>query len=65
MEDIKKKDYSLYTSDYIEFIDHDFEIDYQAEMKRIQERLAKSAKQQREALSMLETAMEGISYGIK
>ena len=64
MEEIRRKDYSLFTSDYVEFIDHDLEIDYSTEMERIQHRLRESAKKQRDALSMLESAMEGISYGI-
>ena len=64
MEEIRSKNYSLYTSDYVEFIDHDLEIEYGMEMSRIQQRLRESAQKQRAALSMLESAMEGINYGI-
>ena len=34
--EIREKDFSLAPSKYIEFIDHDLEIDYPAEMTRIQ-----------------------------
>ena len=64
MDEIRSKDWSLYTSDYIKFIDRDFEIDYQSEIKKIQANLRESTKRQRAALAMLESAMEGISYGI-
>jgi len=36
LDEIKKQGYSLAPSKYIEFIDHDLEIDYKKEMKRIQ-----------------------------
>ena len=62
--ELRENDYSLYPSGYIKFIDHDFEIDYLSEMKRIQDKFKRSADEQRKALVMLETAMEGIGYGI-
>ena len=39
LAEIRKKDFSLAPSKYIEFIDHDLEIDFQAEMARIQKEL--------------------------
>ena len=65
MDEIRSNDYSLYPSDYIEFVDRDFEIDFQVEMQRLHKELSESVRQQRKALSMLETAMEGIGYGIE
>ena len=65
MDEIRSNDYSLYPSDYIEFVDRDSEIDFQAEMQRLHKELSESVRQQRKALSMLETAMEGIGYGIE
>ena len=64
IEEIRKKNYSLFTSDYIEFVDHDYLIDYKKEMERIQKELRDSVTKQKKALSMLENAMEGVNYGI-
>ena len=36
MDEIREKDYTLAPSKYITFIDHDLDIDYEAEMSRIQ-----------------------------
>jgi len=36
LDEIRKNKYSLVPSQYIQFIDHDLEIDHEAEMKRIQ-----------------------------
>ena len=36
IEEIEKQNWSLVPSKYIRFIDHDLEIDFPAEMKRIQ-----------------------------
>ncbi len=65
MDEIKSNDYSLYPSDYIEFIDRDADIDFAAEMEKLHFRLRESVKQQKQALSMLESAMEEIGYGIE
>ncbi len=64
MDEIREKDYSLYTSEYIEFVDHDFEIDYESEMKKIQSQFVISVAEQRRALDKLEKAFGGIGYGI-
>ncbi len=43
-DEIEKQGWSLVPSKYIEFIDHDLEIDYAAEMSRIQKRDARSSE---------------------
>ncbi|WP_343212780.1 N-6 DNA methylase [Flavonifractor sp. An4] len=65
MDEIRLNDYSLYPSDYIEFIDRDSDIDFAAEMEKLHFRLRESVKQQKQALSMLESAMEEIGYDIE
>jgi len=63
-EEIKANDFSLVPSKYIEFIDHDSEIDFDKEMKRIQQTfrsiLAEEAKSQKE----LKKAFKGLGYEI-
>lgn len=63
-EEIKKQNYSLAPSKYIEFIDHDLEIDYDKEMARIQAEMKEVLKKEKESQAMLETAFRGIGYGI-
>ena len=58
-------DYSLVPSKYIEFIDHDLEIDYEKEMARIQQEMKDILKREKESQAKLEKAFEGIGYGIK
>ena len=63
-EDIKAKGYSLAPSKYIEFIDHDLDIDYEAEMARIQAEMRDILKSEKQSQKMLEEAFRGIGYGI-
>mgnify|MGYP000937134265 CR=1 FL=1 len=65
LEDIRTKDYSLAPSKYIEFIDHDLEIDYESEMKRIQSEMREIIRAEKQSQTMLENAFKGIGYGIK
>jgi len=65
LDEIKKKDYSLAPSKYIEFIDHDLEIDYKKEMKRIQTEMKLLLDEEKKSQKMLEKAFEGIGYGVK
>ena len=65
LEEVRAKDYSLAPSKYIEFIDHDLEIDYEAEMKRIQIEMREILKVEKQSQSMLEKAFKGIGYGIE
>ena len=57
-------DYSLVPSKYIEFIDHDLEIDYDGEMARIQSEMRTLVADEKQTQKMLEEAYGGIGYGI-
>ena len=61
---IEEKDFSLAPSKYIEFIDHDLDIDYAAEMSRIQAEMREVLQAEKVSQSMLEKAFRGIGYGI-
>ena len=61
---IRANGYSLAPSKYIEFIDHDMEIDYEAEMVRIQKEMREILKAEKSSQAMLEEAFRGIGYGI-
>lgn len=62
--EIASQKYSLAPSKYIEFIDHDLEIDYDKEMSRIQNEMRKVIKAEKQSQMMLEEAFRGIGYGI-
>lgn len=64
LEDIRVKDYSLAPSKYVEFIDHDLEIDYAEEMARIQRKMREVLKTEKQSQAMLEAAFGGIGYGV-
>lgn len=64
MDEIKERGWSLTPSKYIEFIDHDLEIDFPAEMKRIQREMGDILKREKASQKMLEDAFRGIGYGI-
>ena len=59
---IKENGWSLVPSKYIEFIDHDLEIDFPVEMQRIQNEMREVIKQEKESQRMLEDAFRGIGY---
>lgn len=61
---IEDKDFSLAPSKYIEFIDHDLEIDYAKEMARIQDEMRLLMVSEELSQSMLKDAFRGIGYGI-
>ena len=61
---IEKQNYALMPSKYIEFIDHDLDIDYHTEMQRIQKEMSEVIKQERESQKLLSAAFKGIGYGI-
>lgn len=61
---IEKQNYALMPSKYIEFIDHDLDIDYHAEMQRIQKEMSDVIKQEKESQKLLSAAFKGIGYGI-
>ena len=62
--EIEKQGWSLVPSKYIEFIDHDLDIDFAAEMSRIQKEMRDVLVQQKQSQKMLEDAFRGIGYGI-
>ncbi len=65
IQEIKSKDWTLIPSKYIEFIDHDLDINFDEEMKRIQLEMRDIMKKEKVSQKMLEDAFEGIGYGIK
>ena len=65
MEEIRAKDYTLIPSEYIEFVDHDLEIDYDAEMRRIQSEVHSILSEEYESQELLRNAFRGIGYGIE
>lgn len=64
LSEITDNNYSLAPSKYIEFIDHDLDIDYQAEMLRIQNEMKEVIKDEKESQQMLMEAFRGIGYEI-
>ncbi len=62
--EIKDKGYTLISSKYIEFIDHDLDIEYEQEMIRIQREMQEVMKVEKKSQQMLENAFRGIGYGI-
>ena len=61
---IEEKGWALTPSKYIEFIDHDMEIDYPSEMIRIQNEMKEIMAAEKQSQKMLEDAFRGIGYGI-
>ena len=62
--EIERNNWSLVPSKYIEFIDHDLDIDFNAEMSRIQVEMRDVLAQEKQSQKMLEDAFRGIGYGI-
>lgn len=62
--EIESKGWTLTPSKYIEFIDHDLDIDYEKEMARIQTEMKEVLEQEKKSQQMLEEAFRGIGYGI-
>ena len=62
--EIEKQGWSLIPSKYIEFIDHDMEIDFSVEMSRIQKEMRDILEQEKRSQKLLEDAFRGIGYGI-
>ncbi|HQM02232.1 MAG TPA: N-6 DNA methylase [Ruminococcus flavefaciens] len=64
IDEIRANSHSLTPSKYIEFIDHDLEIDYEKEMARIQAEMRAVMIEEKKSQQMLEEAFRGIGYGI-
>ena len=62
--EIERNGWTLVPSKYIEFIDHDLDINFPAEMARIQGEMKEVLAQEKESQEMLEKAFKGIGYGI-
>ncbi len=65
IDEIEQNNWTLVPSKYIEFIDHDLEIDYPKEMARIQQEMKELIQREKESQKMLEEAFKGIGYGIE
>ena len=65
IDEIIEKGWTLTPSKYIEFIDHDLDIDFDKEMKRIQKEMSEIISKEEKSQKMLKEAFEGIGYGIK
>ena len=65
IDEIKEKGWTLTPSKYIEFIDHDLDIDFDKEMKRIQSEMSEIIDKEVKSQKMLKEAFEEIGYGIK
>lgn len=61
---LESQNFVLMPSKYIEFIDHDLDIDYENEMKRIQREMSNVLKEEKESQKMLEESFKGIGYEI-
>lgn len=64
IDEIEKKGWTLTPSKYIEFVDHDLEIDFDKEMKRIQLEMQDIMSLEKKSQHMLEDAFRGIGYVI-
>lgn len=64
IEEIESKGWSLTPSKYIDFIDHDLEIDYEKEMSRIQNEMKAILEQEKKSQKTLADAFRGIGYVI-
>ena len=62
LQEIDDNGWSLVPSKYIEFIDHDLEIDFPAEMARIQDEMKTIISKEKESQQMLLDAFKGIGY---
>ncbi len=64
IKEIEAKGWTLTPSKYIEFIDHDLDVDFTKEMARIQSEMKEIMKIEKQSQKMLEDAFRGIGYGI-
>ena len=61
---VEQQGWVLTPSKYIEFIDHDLDIDYESEMARIQCEMKEVLTKEKASQEMLIRAFRGIGYGI-
>ena len=65
IKEIEEKGWTLTPSKYIEFIDHDLDIDYKKEMKRIQGEMKSLLATEKQSQEMLVKAFKGIGFDIE
>jgi type I restriction enzyme M protein len=63
-DEIEANKWSLVPSKYIEFIDHDLDIDFHAKMTRIQKEMQEVLATEKQSQKMMEETFRGIGYGI-
>ena len=61
---VESQGYSLAPSKYIEFVDHDLDIDFNPEMNRIQQEVKEIVAAEKQTQKMLKSAFKEIGYGI-
>lgn len=64
IEDIRANDYALMPSKYVEFIDRDLGIDFDAEMQRIQKKFKNIIKEEKQSQEELIKAFKSLGYEI-
>jgi len=64
-DEIKENNFSLVLSKYVEFVDRDSGIDFDTEMKRIQEKFNDLLREEKESQQELLNAFKGLGYEIK
>lgn len=64
IDEIKSKGWTLVPSKYIEFVDHDMDIDYSTEMIRIQREMKDIVATEKRSQKLLEEAFRGIGYDL-
>ena len=64
IDEIKKNDYSLITSEYVKFINKESEINYDKEMKVIQKDFQNLLKEEKSAKDLLKSAFKKLNYKI-
>ncbi len=65
IDEIEKNNWILTPSKYIEFVDKDLNMDFDAEMSRVQKEVIDILDAEKKSQKMLEDAFEGIGYGVK
>lgn len=63
-EEVKANDFSLVPSKYIEFVDRDSNIDFDTEMKRIQQEFKTLLAEEEDSQNQLKEAFKGLGYEI-
>lgn len=64
IEEIRKNDYALMPSKYVEFVDRDLGIDFDTEMKRIQKKFKAIIEEEKESQEELIKAFKSLGYEI-